>query len=115
MFSRSASLRSRRCVSLKQFLSLMRFKGYCALRLLEEVLHGSFQRSRSASLSRMYASTRVRSLLHPWPELRAGSTSVALPHALLLHAIYGYRLEVDAIGLRFDKSPAPLALEAARR
>lgn len=29
--------------------------------------------------------------------------------ANLVAAIYGYSLEIDVIGLRFDKSPAPLA------
>ncbi|WP_188356161.1 hypothetical protein [Rhizobium rhizogenes] len=40
---------------------------------------------------------------------------IAIIAAILVAAIYGCRLEIDAIGLRFDKSPAPLALEAARR
>ena len=39
---------------LQESLSLMRFKLWCVLRLLKQVRHVSFQRSRSDSLSRMY-------------------------------------------------------------
>ncbi|UIK01158.1 hypothetical protein LZK82_26885 (plasmid) [Rhizobium leguminosarum] len=42
-------------------------------------------------------------------------TPIAIVAAILIAAIYGYRLEIDAIGLRFDKSPPPLSLEAAQR
>jgi hypothetical protein len=45
----------------------------------------------------------------------AVATPIAIVAAILIAAIFGYRLEIDAIGLRFDKSPAPLSLEAAQR
>lgn len=45
----------------------------------------------------------------------AVATPIAIVATILIAAIYGYRLEIDAIGLRFDKGPAPLALEAAKR
>lgn len=45
----------------------------------------------------------------------AVATPVAVVAAILIAAMFGYRLEIDAIGLRFDKRAAPLSLEAAQR
>lgn len=45
----------------------------------------------------------------------AVATPVAVVAAILIAAMFVYRLEIDAIGLRFDKRAAPLSLEAAQR
>lgn len=45
----------------------------------------------------------------------AVATPFAIVAAILIAAIFGYRLEIDAIGLRFDRSVAPVSLEAAQR
>jgi hypothetical protein len=36
----------------------------------------------------------------------AVATPAAVVAAILIAAVYGYRLEIDAIGLRFDKNSA---------
>lgn len=43
----------------------------------------------------------------------AVAPSIAIVAAILIAAILGYSLEIDAIGLRSDKGP-PLALEATK-
>lgn len=35
----------------------------------------------------------------------AVSTPIAVVAAIFIAAVYGYRLEIDAIGLRFDRNP----------
>jgi hypothetical protein len=45
----------------------------------------------------------------------AVATPVAIVAAILIAAIYGYRLEIDAIGLRFDKNPGQVSMDPARK
>jgi len=45
----------------------------------------------------------------------AVSTPAAVVAALLIAAVFGYRLEIDAIGLRFDKDPSTTRMETAAR
>jgi len=42
------------------------------------------------------------------------ATPLAVVAAILIAAIYGYRLEIDAIGLRFDKNAATVSHHASR-
>lgn len=42
-------------------------------------------------------------------------TPIAIVAAILIAAIYGYRLEIDAIGLRFDKNPSQVRVDSASR
>ena len=41
-------------------------------------------------------------------------TPLAVVAAILIAAIYGYRLEIDAIGLRFDKNSVAIREDTAR-
>ncbi|MDX0500289.1 hypothetical protein GOC68_29395 [Sinorhizobium medicae] len=41
----------------------------------------------------------------------AFTTPVAVVVAILISAIFGYRLEIASIGLRFDKDPAGISVE----